>query len=317
MGMNKTAGENNITVSRFQDQTANWSMDPRNKDEEEVNQMIQRVINTTGEQVIPSTQLKTTKKSETSNDDADMYNFDELDQDELFDNNNKPIIGNVMHVKSLENFYVQAQGADIQLMCMKPKLDEACKNYDKVPQEGAICACKSKYDQQIYRAQIIENRDLNQIKVLYIDYGNEDCVNITQLFKIENEIKMVHPLAINCSLYFTNKCNDILNKLKANSNKLEDVSLMNGGTSSNSATHATNSLIKCFKNLTGNSKVMMKVRKKFISSDMMHQPTKMLVDLYLLPKEGPSNDETYSSLYKKVNKKCPRLSLTKIKKALY
>jgi hypothetical protein len=285
MSMNRTVGDNNITVSRFPDQTANWTMELKNKEDEAI--MIQKTIENTSE-VIPSSQLKAAKKSETSDDDADMYNFDEMDQDELFDDH-KPIIGNIMHVKSLENFYFQAQDADVQLMDMKSKLDEACKNFDKLPPEGTICVCKSKYDQQMYRAQLIDNKDINQLKVMYIDYGNEDCVNITQLFKIDNETKIIPPLAINCSLYFTNKCNDIFNKLKANA-KLNDAG----------STHATNTLIKCFKNLTGNSKVMIKVRKQMMSPDMMNRSTKMLVDLFLLPNEGINIDEMYSSFYKKV-----------------
>ena len=232
--------------------------------------------------------------SESMDDEDDLYTTAEDSDEEI--QYQSTLVGNVIQVKSLENFYFQVYDSENQLMNMQRILDNTSlhKPFEKIPPIGSLCICKYKVDKgdQFYRAQVIENSDMTMLKVFYIDYGNEDYVNIAEIFKMESELKIIPPLAINCSLYFTNKFNNIIKLLSQNANvtsnlqqQISDKSMIGFSKQHVSSTFSstmTNNLIKCFKNLTGNTKITVKIRKQVTYNSMQTNNTKaILVDMFL------------------------------------
>jgi len=173
------------------------------------------------------------------------------------------VLGFVMKTNSLEDFYLQTEDADVHLMNMKVELDKCRKVFEKPPQLGTICVAPYHIDKQYYRAQIIEidkqtnfnnpntsfNTSINKyneskVKVLYIDYGNEDIVDINEIFKITLELKNIPPLTLNCRLNLSKKLKEWIKRM------------------SNSNLDVTNDLQKCFIRLTSKSKIKLKVIKE-------------------------------------------------------
>lgn len=193
--------------------------------------------------------------------------------------------GNVIDVKSLENFYIQPIGADNDLMNIKSQLDKLqLKPFDKIPAVGSLCICKYHIDKQLYRAQIIENHDVTRLKVFFIDYGNEDCINIAEIFRMEPVLKNIKPLAENCQLYFTDKFNEIVKRLRENESTTSTTSQLNPNLSLlSSGLSIPNRLVKCFKILTSKSKVIARVRKELSNPNDPYKRKRNLVDLFLVP----------------------------------
>jgi hypothetical protein len=173
------------------------------------------------------------------------------------------LFGFVMKTNSLDDFYLQTEDADVHLMNMKAELDKCRKVFEKPPQLGTICSAPYHIDKQYYRAQIIEidkqtnfnnpntsfNTSINKyneskVKVLFIDYGNEDIVDISEIYKITLELKNIPPLTLNCRLNLSKKLKEWIKKM------------------SNSNLDVTNDLQKCFIRLTSKSKIKLKVIKE-------------------------------------------------------
>ncbi len=195
------------------------------------------------------------------------------------------IDGFVMRVNSLNDFYLQIEDADMNLMNMKTDLEKCRKPFDKMPQLGTICVAPYHIDKQFYRAQIIEieksnaNFSLNinpnssfntsvnkfnepKVRVHYIDYGNEDVVDLNEIFKITLELKNMAPLALNCRLNLSKKLKDWI---KNKADLKQDV---------------THDLHKCFKNITSKSKIKLKVIKE-IGENLHIKSPALLVDAFL------------------------------------
>ncbi|CAF0857163.1 unnamed protein product, partial [Brachionus calyciflorus] len=168
------------------------------------------------------------------------------------------ITGNVIHVNSIDNFYFQREDADLKLMNMKNLIEKCSKKFDKIPRIGDLCITRYRVDEQLYRAQIIDvkpsllnvNQSMNstlkvtdqKVKIRYLDYGNEDYINVSELFKCDPELKSIEPLALKCELNLDKKLKILIQKL----NELEK---------------DTTEIVKYFKMLTGRSKVTIKILK--------------------------------------------------------
>ncbi|XP_034235758.1 maternal protein tudor-like isoform X2 [Thrips palmi] len=111
----------------------------------------------------------------------------------------------VAYVKSLNNFYVQLAAHQKDLEDKMAEVDSYCngpaalmKAEDIVP--GAPCCALFPADGQWYRAMIL-NASIEDLTVMYVDYGNEEKVTIADL-RAANE-SIVNPLraqAIPCRL---------------------------------------------------------------------------------------------------------------------
>ena len=76
----------------------------------------------------------------------------------------------------------------------------------KNPQIGQICVAKYSEDSAWYRATIEEiNHDLKTVRVFFVDYGNSDCLTMSDkeknLCEIATEFKKHPAMATKCSLH--------------------------------------------------------------------------------------------------------------------
>ena len=166
--------------------------------------------------------------------------------------------GYVILVNSLNDFYFQAEDADLKLMNMRHVIDKCEKKFDKPVKVGDLCVAKYHVDEQLYRAQILEvkpmplnlNQSINStlkladqtVRIRYIDYGNEGYVNVSELFKCDPELKQVEPLALKCKLNLNKKLSQLLFRLDEVKKDTADIT-------------------QYFKVLTGRSKVTVKCLK--------------------------------------------------------
>ncbi len=167
--------------------------------------------------------------------------------------------------------------ADVQLMNMKQDLDKCRRPLDKtLLQIGLSCVVPYRVDGQNYRAQVIEinktvvtstssttttsalntsasnnqNASFNsslikvkedKVKVLYIDYGNEDYVDASEVYRTTAELKNNPPLAHKCQLNLNRRIRSWLARMKD-----QDKEVME-------------ELVRSFKSLTSKSVLSVKV----------------------------------------------------------
>ncbi|XP_012278471.1 maternal protein tudor isoform X2 [Orussus abietinus] len=107
-------------------------------------------------------------------------------------------------VESCCNFFVQAESGIKSLESLMSRLNEYAKTAPPLqPAQlyvGLPCAALYEADEQWYRAQVLDVSG-DQIKVLYVDYGNEEIVTIAAL-RIINEdlVSKLSAQAIKCIL---------------------------------------------------------------------------------------------------------------------
>ncbi len=165
--------------------------------------------------------------------------------------------GHILKVNTLDDFFVQDENADLQLMFMKQFLDKCQRPYEKSHiQFGLNCVAPYHVDRHKYRAQVTEinkmavsntssqnnsfNQSLtkskeNKVKVLYIDYGNEDYVDACEIYKTTMELKSIPPLAQRCRLNLNTRICSWMTLMKDGGNNI------------------INELIECFKSMTSKS----------------------------------------------------------------
>ena len=279
----------NLTVPQLNDQDANSNLKlnqekshlPKILNEQNNQSMLQ--ANIIQETIFDSNEKKLNCKLKINEEEIENFN------DKVKYSRNEE--GFVMRVNSLDDFFLQIEDADMHLMNMKTDLEKCRKNFDKTPQLGTICVAPYHIDKQFYRAQIIEieksnanfsltmnpnssfNTSVNKfnepkVRVHYIDYGNEDVVDLNEIYKITTELKNIAPLALNCRLNLSKK---LKNWIQTKADLNQDV---------------TPELQKCFKKITSKSKIKLKVIKELNiqpkNGENIHvKPPALLVDAFL------------------------------------
>lgn len=298
------AGEQNVQINEFRDQDSNWTVnqshhnlsgfktlhdDENTKLNETETTYLSKTINENNVSVWQSDINQTIFDSSEKKINRKLNVEDEDDLQEQV-KYTRFVDGFVMRVNSLDDFYLQIEDADVQLMEMKAALEKCRKPYEKTPQLGTICVAPCHIDSQYYRAQIVEiekaanfsvnnpNSSFNtsiskltestRVRLHYIDYGNEDFVDLSEIYKISLELKNIAPLALNCRLNLSRKLKDWINKM---ADLKQDV---------------TDDLKKCFKRLTSKSKIKLKVIKETNietrNGELNHiRPPALLVDAFL------------------------------------
>ncbi|XP_024937429.1 maternal protein tudor isoform X2 [Cephus cinctus] len=113
-------------------------------------------------------------------------------------------IVHVSFVESYGKFFVQLESGTKSLDSIMTSLAEYAASAPTLKQTqlgvGLPCAALYKLDSNWYRAQIL-NVSGDKVKVLYVDYGNEDIVTATDLRVIHNDlVTNVRAQALRCSL---------------------------------------------------------------------------------------------------------------------
>ena len=290
--IDQTLDINNLSASRFHDQDSRWTNEDTSivQNNDQTLSYVSNTINEANVSVWDSDPNRSvfdmSKKKPDKIELVDEAVNRKLDLNEETERQvDAPAYLNVfygfaLNVNSLDNFYVQVDEADTQLMHMKTELDKCRKPYDKsTPQVGTLCVAPYHVDNQYYRAQITEvtktnnsnnpNTSFNtsviklsetRMKVLYIDYGNEDYVDSAEIFRITTELKMKEPLAVNCQLNLNKKL----------------LAWMDGLTAANRDAY-NELMIKSFKSLTAQCKLKLNVINKCAAPNS----TKLLVDVFV------------------------------------
>ncbi|XP_023023151.2 protein tudor isoform X2 [Leptinotarsa decemlineata] len=110
----------------------------------------------------------------------------------------------VSFVYSCNRFYIQLVSKENELAKLMMDLQEICLSNSHIqPNEirvGLPCCALFLADNQWYRSQVVEILGEN-VKVRYIDFGNEEVVHITQLKTIDGEqLTVLVPQAVECCL---------------------------------------------------------------------------------------------------------------------
>ena len=110
----------------------------------------------------------------------------------------------VIHVESYTKFFCQLQNKIMARDEMMDKLDGYCKsrNDGKIEdaQPGMYCVAKFSEDGGWYRVRIIRKETRMDYLVNYIDYGNEEVVNIRDIRPLLPQFTRLPAQAIECSL---------------------------------------------------------------------------------------------------------------------
>ncbi|XP_066262033.1 maternal protein tudor isoform X3 [Euwallacea similis] len=109
----------------------------------------------------------------------------------------------ISYVFSCNRFYVQLLSKEAELEKLMAELQVSCQSSDPVYEIklGLPCCALFEEDQFWYRSEIVEVVDKNNVRVRYIDYGNEEVVPVTNLKTVEGELLTVlRPQAIECCL---------------------------------------------------------------------------------------------------------------------
>nr|XP_022905962.1 maternal protein tudor-like isoform X2 [Onthophagus taurus] len=108
----------------------------------------------------------------------------------------------VSFVMSCNKFYVQLKSKEIELQNLMSTLSETCNDRPLLDEENIRqgVPCYALYTDEVwYRAQVVSVG--KEIRVKYVDYGNEEVVAINDLREpISEHIFMLKPQAIECCL---------------------------------------------------------------------------------------------------------------------
>ncbi|XP_015430080.1 PREDICTED: maternal protein tudor [Dufourea novaeangliae] len=108
----------------------------------------------------------------------------------------------VSFVESCRKFFVQLDSNSASLESIMDCLAEFCKNAPSLSlsQLKIGLPCAALYDNQWYRAQVL-GVNMDNVKVLYVDYGNEETVTIMSLRLMHDDlIRRLGAQAIKCIL---------------------------------------------------------------------------------------------------------------------
>ena len=107
----------------------------------------------------------------------------------------------VSHTDSVASFWCQLARLSDQLDEVMAKLEEQCKSGTEVGSflNDMACAAKFSEDGQWYRAKISATYP-DSVEVLFVDYGNTEKVNTSDICLLSDELVDIQPLAIQCEL---------------------------------------------------------------------------------------------------------------------
>ncbi|XP_044268321.1 maternal protein tudor-like isoform X2 [Tribolium madens] len=111
----------------------------------------------------------------------------------------------ISFVFSCNRFYVQLKAKQDDLLRLMLDIQVLCREADSFKSNmvkvGLPCYALYEGDQQWYRSQIVEVLGAGQVKVHYVDYGNEEVVSVNLLKPIEGkQLTILRPQAIECCL---------------------------------------------------------------------------------------------------------------------
>lgn len=111
----------------------------------------------------------------------------------------------VSYVSSCNKFYVQLKSKQDDLLKLMLDIQVVCREgttfNSNMLKVGLPCYALYAGDQQWYRSEIVEILDDTQIKVHYVDYGNDEVVYVNLLKPIEGkQLTILRPQAIECCL---------------------------------------------------------------------------------------------------------------------
>lgn len=109
----------------------------------------------------------------------------------------------VQHVSDPSEFWIQTQNYANELDELMDSIyhlykDSVNKDVDKNPTVGLYCAAKAE-DGDFYRATVAEVGE-TQIKVFFVDYGNTEMVDKSNIRTLPDEFKKLPCLSLRCSL---------------------------------------------------------------------------------------------------------------------
>lgn len=110
----------------------------------------------------------------------------------------------VSYVYSCNRIYVQLMSKQEDLHKLMINLQTSCSTLDSFTvdklKKGSPCYALFSDDNQWYRAEIL-NPDINNTKIRYVDFGNEEIISLFHL-KVpdSNRLVMLRPQAIECCL---------------------------------------------------------------------------------------------------------------------
>ena len=109
------------------------------------------------------------------------------------------------HVNSAASFYVQLSQTSLQLEQLAQRLAELdLSSLGALPathlRVGAACLAVFTQDGCLYRAEVTRILPESSVQVLYIDYGNEACVPLSNLKVLAQPLTQLPKLAVPCRL---------------------------------------------------------------------------------------------------------------------
>ncbi|XP_074643884.1 protein tudor-like [Tubulanus polymorphus] len=113
--------------------------------------------------------------------------------------------GFITHVESPREFYIQLESESDQLDKITDELADKYSSLDELayrlysPVINQVCAAKFSEDDCWYRSEIIEMAG-DTATVRFVDYGNSEKQNITELKSLFVELNTVSKLALTCSV---------------------------------------------------------------------------------------------------------------------
>lgn len=114
----------------------------------------------------------------------------------------------ISFVESPEKFYVQLRNEDRDITSVSEKLRSAYtaaggttdRNFTN-PSNGQLCAAKWSEDGNWYRGAVVDRPDHRMVEVYFLDYGNTELVEKSQLRELRDDLKAFPPFAVQCKLH--------------------------------------------------------------------------------------------------------------------
>lgn len=115
--------------------------------------------------------------------------------------NNEPVQALVSHVESPLEFWVQVADHESikSLMSIQKNLNSTPVSTYTDPRAGELCVCRYSEDNCLYRGRVVsvENKLL---KVQFIDYGNTEMIQLSEVYHIHSDFLDLPAQAICCTL---------------------------------------------------------------------------------------------------------------------
>ena len=115
--------------------------------------------------------------------------------------NNEPVQALVSHVESPLEFWVQVADHESikSLMSIQKKLNSTPVDPYTDPKAGELCVCRYSEDNYLYRGRVVSVEN-NYLKVQFIDYGNTEVIQLSEMYCIQSDFLDLPAQAICCTL---------------------------------------------------------------------------------------------------------------------